>query len=225
MPAIPLIWRRVDTIHHCLGKLALTNREIRAELAELAELESNGRESNKYRRMRSAFVRFDTHSAEYMACETLLNANPLQLSARHVGIPVRELRWSTLPQRWNRYTRNGLVWIAIASLLIIWAIPVALMGILSQIATLADSRSWLHWKSGAPAWLSGIIQGVLPQLILVILTTLMPLLLRARYHSLARSVNGDDSRAVAAAEILLRLSLRAKLSHSVAFIQYCGHRS
>jgi len=43
-------------------------------------------------------------------------------------------------------------------------------------------------------------------------------------YGLARSIHGDDSGAVAA-EILFRLSLRAKLSHSVAFIQYYGHRS
>ena len=46
----------------------------------------------------------------------------------------------------------------------------------------------------------------------------------AYYHGLARSVNGDGSRAVIA-KILFRLSLRAKLPHSVAFVQYYGHRS
>lgn len=46
----------------------------------------------------------------------------------------------------------------------------------------------------------------------------------AYYHGLARSINGDHNGAVAA-EILLRLSLCAELSYSVAFIQYYGHRS
>jgi len=46
----------------------------------------------------------------------------------------------------------------------------------------------------------------------------------AYYHGLARSIYGDGSGAVAA-EILFHLSLRAKLSHGVAFIQYYGHRS
>ena len=44
------------------------------------------------------------------------------------------------------------------------------------------------------------------------------------YHGLAKSVNGDDSRA-GAAEILFRLSLHAKFSHGVAFIKYYGHCS
>lgn len=179
MPAIPLIGKRVDTIHHCLGELARMNREIRAESMELAEVESSGRESSKYPRMKSAFVRFNTQSAAYMACQTLLNSNPLHSSARHINVSVRELRWSTLTQRWwNRYIRSGLVWIAIASLLIMWAIPVAFTGFLSQITTLGDSVSWLHWISDAPAWLSGIIQGVLPQSMLVALNALLPLVLR-----------------------------------------------
>ena len=179
MPAIPLIGRRVDTIHYCLGELARINEEIRSDLAELAELDSNGTESSKYPRIRSAFVRFNTQLAAYMARQTILNAYPLHSSARYINVSVRELRWSTLSQRWwNRYIRNGLVWIAIVFLLTTWAIPVALTGFLSQITTLAGSASWLHWIADAPTWLSGIVQGVLPQLMLVILTTLLPVILR-----------------------------------------------
>ena len=179
MPAVPFVGRRVDTIQHCFRELARMNKEIKAERTELAKLESNGGESGKYPRMRSAFVRFNTQSAAYMACQVLLNANPLHSSARHINVSVRELRWSALNQRWwNRYMRSGLVWIAIASLLVAWAIPVAFTGFLSQITTLGDSVSWLHWLSSAPAWLSGILQGVLPQLMLVALNLLLPLVLR-----------------------------------------------
>ena len=46
----------------------------------------------------------------------------------------------------------------------------------------------------------------------------------AHHHGLARSINRDDSRAVSS-KILFRLSLHAKFSHGVAFIQYYGHRS
>lgn len=60
MPAIPLIGKRVNTIYHCLGELARINREIRAELIELAEVESSRRELSKYLRIKSAFIRFNT---------------------------------------------------------------------------------------------------------------------------------------------------------------------
>ncbi len=56
MLVIPLIGKRVNTIHHCLGELARINKEIRAELIELAEVESNRRELSKCLRMNSAFI-------------------------------------------------------------------------------------------------------------------------------------------------------------------------
>ncbi len=83
------------------------NKEIRADLAELADFESSGEESSKYPRMKSAFIWFNTQFAAYMACQTLLNADPLHSWARHINFSVRELRWSTLSQRWwNRYIRS-----------------------------------------------------------------------------------------------------------------------
>lgn len=36
MPVIPIIERRVDTIHHCLGELAQINTEIKADLVKLS---------------------------------------------------------------------------------------------------------------------------------------------------------------------------------------------
>jgi len=60
MPVIPLIRKRVNTIYYYFGELARMNKEIRAELMELAEVESNRRESSKCPRMNSAFIRFNT---------------------------------------------------------------------------------------------------------------------------------------------------------------------
>ena len=187
MPSIPFVGKRVDTIHHCLKELARLNKEIRADQRELIEFDSDQKEASRYARTNSAFIQFNSQSAAYMACQTMLSSNPLHLSARHVDVTVQEIRWSSLSQqRWNRYTRTGLVWIAVASLLIVWAIPVAFAGFLSQITTLAGSVSWLAWMNGAPAWLSGLVQGVLPQLMLTILTALLPqmLLIFTRWQGL-----------------------------------------
>jgi len=179
MPAIPLIERRVDIIHHCLDELARMNKKISADLTKLVEFKSNERESSKYSRLKFVFIRFNTQFVAYMICQTLLNVDSLHLSTRHISVFVRELRWSTLSQRWwNRYICNELMWIAIASLLITWAILVAFTGFLSQITTLADFVSWLHWIADASTWLSEIIQDVLSQLMLVALIALLSLILR-----------------------------------------------
>jgi len=155
------------------------NKKISADLTKLIEFESNERESSKYSRLKFVFIRFNTQFVAYMICQTLLNVDSLHLSTRHISVFMRELRWSTLSQRWwNRYIRNELMWIVIASLLITWAIFVAFTNFLSQIIILADFVSWLHWIADASTWLSEIIQDVLSQLMLVALIALLSLILR-----------------------------------------------
>jgi len=179
MSAIPFIGRRVDTIRYCLRELTRLNEEIEADQKELIEIDSTGGNSDKYPRMRSAFVRFNSQVAAHMACQTTLSSRPLHLSAGHVDVSVREVRWTCLSQPWwKRYARTGFVWIVALSLLVLWAIPVAFTGFLSQITSLADAVPGLHWINSAPAWLTGIVQGVLPQLALAVLTVLLPQVLR-----------------------------------------------
>ena len=51
MLAIPFIGKKVNIIYYCLGELVRINKEIRANLTELAKLESNGSKSSKYPRI------------------------------------------------------------------------------------------------------------------------------------------------------------------------------
>jgi len=78
MSAIPFIGRRVDMIHHCLRELTRLNEEIEADQKELIEIDSTGGNSDKYSRMRSAFVRFNSQVAAHMACQTTLSFRPLR---------------------------------------------------------------------------------------------------------------------------------------------------
>lgn len=63
-------------------------------------------------------------------------------------------------------------------LLMVWAVPVAFTGFFSHITTLANSVRWLHWMAEAPTWLSRFVQGVLPQVVLLVLNIILPRLLR-----------------------------------------------
>ena len=110
MPVIPFVGKRVDTICHCLEELARLNKEIEVDQRELTQLdrdqkeltklESDRRESSKYPQTKSAFIQFNTQSAAYMACQTLLNSSPVHLLAQHINVPAHEVRWSSLSQQW-----------------------------------------------------------------------------------------------------------------------------
>jgi len=168
-----------DVKDQCLQELAKLNEDVRTDQHKLMELYYTGEPSTEFPKVRSAFVRFNAQSSAWMACQTNLCPRPLQLLARHVGVAFEDIRWDCLSFRWwNRFVRTGVVSVAIVSLLILWAVPVAFTGFLSQITTLADSVVWLAWLATTPPWLKGIIQGVLPQLILTLLTLVLPYILR-----------------------------------------------
>ncbi len=60
MPTISLIEKKINIIHHYLDELIRMNKKIKVDLMKLAKVESNKRESNKYLRMKFAFIRFNT---------------------------------------------------------------------------------------------------------------------------------------------------------------------
>lgn len=184
MPAIPFMSKRVDTICHCLRELTQLNKKIKTDQRELMwlngdqkkliKLESDRRESSKYSQTKSAFIQFNTQSAAYMACQTLLSFSSVHLSAWHINVSAHEVWWSSLSQQWwNQYIQNGLMWTAFTSLLVTWTILIVFTGFLSQVTTFADFVSWLKWLDKTSVWLSEFIQGVLPLLTLTILTALL----------------------------------------------------
>ena len=179
MSAISFIGRRVDTICHCLEELTRLNEEIETDQKKLIKIDSTEGNSDKYPRMRSAFVQFNSQVTTHITCQTTLSFRPLHLSAKHVDVSVREIRWAYLSQSWwKRYVRTRFVWIVTLSLLVLWAIPVAFTGFLSQITSLADAVPGLHWINSASAWLTEIVQGVLSQLTLTVLIVLLSQVLR-----------------------------------------------
>ena len=179
IPWISYIKGSSKTILYYINELSQLNRTIEASRKQLEDVRSGRVESTCYPLTKSAFIQFNTQSAAYMAYQTILHSNNLSLSARHIGTSGRDIRWDTLSQGWSsRYARSALVWTTILLLLMLWAIPIAFTGFLSQLTSFADRVSWLRWINSAPSWLSGFVQGVLPQLILTVLNILLPQILR-----------------------------------------------
>lgn len=92
--------------------------------------------------------------------------------------------------------RYLLSWAANLGLIILWAIPVAFAGAVSNVDTLCGSYHWLAWVCNTPKVVQGLIQGVFPPLFIAILFLLLPYFLRGlawfenitRYSYLSLSV-------------------------------------
>jgi len=173
MFSLPLIGQKVDRIYH-----------LRRELARLnAEIEIDQSESDKYPLMNSAFIQFNHQIAAHMACQSLSHHVPHNMAPRYVEIAPSDVLWGNMSIKWwERYVRVALVLVACVAILILWAVPVAFTGALSQIKSASAKYSWLGWLRVFPGWAISIIQGALPPLLLSILLAVAPLLFRLLVH-------------------------------------------
>ena len=166
---LPFVGKKVDTIDYCRTELARLNLEI----------EHDQKEPEKYPLMSSAFIQFNHQVAAHMACQSVSHHIPMQMAPRAVEISPNDVLWNNMSIRWwERWVRTFLIFALVIGLVILWAVPVAFTGALSNITALTEQYSWLGWLANLPKEAQGIIQGVLPPLLLALLLLILPLLLR-----------------------------------------------
>ena len=169
MPSLPLIGQKVDTIYYCRKEVARLNVEIEDDQAH----------PERFPLMNSAFIQFNHQVAAHMACQSLSHHLPKQMAPRIVEIDPNDVIWDNMSiPWWQNYIRTALVLTLVFWMIVLWAIPVAFSGALSQLTTLAQGVKWLHWILTIPTWFRSVLQGVLPPVLLGLLMFLLPLILR-----------------------------------------------
>merc|ERR1711963_112810 len=68
--------------------------------------------------------------------------------------------------------------IAISALIIFWAIPVAVVGIISNVNYLTANVPFLAWIDSIPPVILGVVTGLLPTVLLAVLMALVPIICR-----------------------------------------------
>ena len=168
MPSIPLIGKKVDAINYCRTEVARLNLEI----------EEDQKDPEKYPLMNSAFVQFNHQVAAHMACQTVSHHTPSQMAPRLVEISPDDVIWDNMSIKWwESYVRIGAVIGVIGVLIVFWAIPVTFTGLLSNLDYL-QTINGLEWTARIPSTVKAIIQGTIPQLLLAVLLSILPMLMR-----------------------------------------------
>ena len=169
MPALPLMGQKVDTINYCRQEVARLNVEIENDQAH----------SERFPLMNSAFIQFNHQVAAHMACQSLSHHIPKQMAPRMVEIDPSDVIWDNMSiPWWQDYIRTAFVVTIVAGMIVLWAIPVAFTGALSQLDVVAQEYTWLGWVMNIPEWLRSALQGILPPAIIGLLLFLLPLILR-----------------------------------------------
>ncbi|VVT58971.1 uncharacterized protein SAPINGB_P006476 [Magnusiomyces paraingens] len=164
-----LIGKKVDTIEY--GKEHIP--ELNGEIKYLQERHNDANPLN------SVFITFHTQEQAEVAVQVLAHHRALHMSPRYIGITPNDVIWMNLRMFWwERLVRHWGAMAFIIALIIFWSIPVAFVGLVSNVKYLMQKISWLEWLGNIPSWIFGAISGFLPSVLLAVLMALLPIILR-----------------------------------------------
>lgn len=171
-----LVGKKVDTINWCRTELGRLIPAVEAAQGEYR--------TGKCKKIPSVFIEFYHQADAESAFQVLSHHQALQMTPKYIGITPGEIVWSALKVSWwQRIVRRFAVLAFITALIIFWAIPVAVVGAISNITYLANQVFFLKWLLLIPDVVLGFIQGLLPSVALSILMSLVPVIMRCKFES------------------------------------------
>lgn len=138
-----LIGKKVDTIQW--GREELHRLVPESETAQADWLAGN------FKKAPAVFIEFHTQSDAQSAYQVVAHHHALHMAPRYIGIQPRDVVWKSLSiPWWQLFVRRYAVYAFIAVLIIFWAIPVGIVGIVAQVNTLKKLPG-LTWIADIPS--------------------------------------------------------------------------
>ncbi|QLG73538.1 hypothetical protein HG535_0F00480 [Zygotorulaspora mrakii] len=174
----PIIGQKYDTIKYATENIPLLNREIETMQADSINADP----------FNSVFVEFESQYQAQVASQVATYHVPLALAPAYIGIEPDQVVWLNMRMFWwERIARNlGGIAIIIA-LLCFWSIPVAFIGMISNVNYLIDQLHWLEFLRKLPEDLFGLLTSLAPTVALAWLMSFLPTFIRmvAKFYGCA----------------------------------------
>lgn len=101
------------------------------------------------------------------------------MSPRYIGLDPTQIVWANLRIKWwERVIRYTVTVAFVIALIVFWAIPTAVVGVISNVDFLTNKVFFLTWLKEVPGWIMGVISGLLPVVAMSILMALVPIIMR-----------------------------------------------
>jgi hypothetical protein len=170
-----LIGQKVDSIEHYRHEINELLPKIRS--AQRSHI------SGKEKLVSAVFVEFDTlAAAQYAATQHEHRWPTSEPVTRQMGVLPEEIIWDKLGMSSkNRFVRKVLATLAISLLILFWSIPVAVVGIISNVSYLTENVPFLAWINDIPPVILGVVTGLLPTILLAVLMALVPIICRCKW--------------------------------------------
>ncbi|RDW60662.1 DUF221-domain-containing protein [Coleophoma cylindrospora] len=166
-----LIGKKVDSIEWARSELGTLSPEIEKEQAL--------RHKGEGKAFPSVFVEFTTQAAAEAAFRRMTPSKAPHMDPRAVGAVPDEIIWNNLKMgKSTQKARMAAATTFIVLMIIFWAIPVAVVGCISNINYLTEKVTFLSFINKCPKVILGLITGLLPSVALSILMALVPIVCR-----------------------------------------------
>lgn len=165
-----LIGKKVDTINYALEQLPILNKEVH-------DLQTNHKDAKP---MNSIFVEFGSQYSAQLAYQSTAHHTALNLGPKFIGLEPNDIIWMNMRMFWwERLVRKFGAAAAVTAVLIFWSIPVAFVGLISNLTYLTNKIHGLRFIYNLPDQLLGLITSLLPTVMLAVLMMVLPMFIRA----------------------------------------------
>ncbi|KAH3670695.1 hypothetical protein OGAPHI_001210 [Ogataea philodendri] len=166
---LSIFGKKVDVIDYAKEKIATLNEQI----------EEYQSDYSRSKPMNSITVEFENQYYAQLAAQTTIHDQPFYFSPKYTNVDPGDIIWSNMRIFWwERLLRFNSALVAIIALIVLWAIPVAFVGMISNLTYLTNKMHWLRFIYNLPKDLLGIITSLLPTVMLAILMLLLPIFIR-----------------------------------------------
>jgi hypothetical protein len=178
----PLIGHKVDSIGYYRNQIK--------ELLPKIQSAQRSHLAGKEKLASACFIEFDTMAAAEQAFNDNYHHRPTPFTSRQMGVLPDEVIWNNLGMgSKNRMLRHVLATTAITLLIIFWSIPVAIVGIISNVNYLTENVPFLSWINEIPSVILGVVTGLLPTILLAVIMALVPIICRCKLSGIRACVN------------------------------------
>lgn len=188
----------------------------------------------------AVFVEYATQSQARKAHHHLEFGRPIQLDPRYISLQPKEVLWPNVQQtQAERLSKKTLGTAVVVATIIFWAIPVAVIGTISNVSYLADRVHFLHWINDLPPVVLGLLTGLVPPFLVSWLVSYVPKYFRSKFIDLCSTMIAtlirsrtcttirayNDFCRVVGAGMVFRLSTHPSLPHHNGHQWCCSRRN
>lgn len=171
--------------HYGIGEKEDSIEKLRKEISSIATQIQEKRKSTTTRHSsygNAIFVEYDNPSSAYQACQQVHHHSPLALQPRLIGVQPKEVLWSNLTIDPSlRLTYSYMATAFVTATIILWSIPIGIVGTLSNITYLANKVKFLNFINDLPPVILGLLTGFLPPFLLSYFVSYVPFFFRCEY--------------------------------------------